>query len=279
MSATYSLFARLSLRSPIRPAAAYASTSAFVPACVFASVSASRFSTWQLPSASPSRPYVVWAILAANVLVFVLWRTYGGTRNERWMVDNFTVSLRSLSAGRLHTLITSAFSQADIMHLLFNCFALYVFGTELYVYLGATRFLLVYFGGAVTSSLAHVVYENYIRPRLARPQQRNAYPAWQYGPAAAQRRASYDRPAMGASGSAMSCTTLYACLFPYAQLMLYGIIPIPAWAAASGLIALDAFSAWKAADNDHTAHFGHLGVSTQRPQQPTARRRNGVALR
>ena len=43
------------------------------------------------------------------------------------------------------------------------------------------------------------------------------------------------------SGSAMSCTVLYACLFPYSQLLLYGIIPVPAWAAASGLIALDAY--------------------------------------
>ena len=216
-----------------------------------------------LPSLT-ARPYVVWLIIGANVLVFLLWRSSGGSyRDQRWMIDNFTVSLRSLSAGRLHTLVTAAFSQQDVTHLLLNCLALYVFGTQLCMILGTGRFLLVYFGGAVTSSMAHVVYQNYIYPRLLRSKQARQRQSQPYNPyyntIAASTPYAFDRPAMGASGSAMSCTVLFACLSPYSQLLLYGIIPVPAWAAATGLIALDAYSAWRASESDHTAHFGHLG--------------------
>ena len=153
-------------------------------------------------SSSSSRPYVVYVLLAANVLVFVLWRHSEGRPSEqRWMIAHFTVSLRSLSAGRLHTLVTSAFSQQDVMHLLFNCLALHVFGSALCVYLGSARFLLVYFGGALTSSVAHVAYQNYLYPRLLRAnqsEQRRLHPYSHYSIAAAQRPYAFDRPAMGA---------------------------------------------------------------------------------
>ena len=154
-----------------------------------------------IPSPS-TRPYVVWLLVGLNVAVFVLWRLSAGSpQSERLLIDHFTVSLRSLSAGRLHTLITAAFSQQDFTHLLFNCLALYVFGTELALYLGTARFLLVYFGGAVTSSMAHVLYQNYLYPRLVRARQssqRQPYPYNMYSQIAAQRPYAFDRPAMGA---------------------------------------------------------------------------------
>ena len=187
---------------------------------------------------------------------------------------HFTVSLRSLREGRLHTLVTSALSQQEVSHLFVNCFSLYAFGLPLCSVIGWRRMLVVYLGGAVASSLSHIAYQNALLPRLTRagasrprPSLSGSYPPSLLHPIPPR---SYDTPALGASGSAMACTVLFACLFPHTQFLLYYVIPLPAWLCASGLVAYDAIKALQAQPTDRTAHFGHLGVAQQHTHHCTA---------
>ena len=190
---------------------------------------------------------MVWLLIGCNVAVFLLWQSALAARDGRrlrWLRDNFTVSLQSLRSGRLHCLVTSAFSQAELPHLAVNAFSLYAFGLPLCRFLGVQRFLIVYMGGAVASSLAHIAYQNLRRPARA-----------------AGSGSQGDVPAMGASGSAMACTVLFACLFPHSSFLLYFVVPVPAWLCAAGLVAYDAAQGWKADPRDRTAHAGHLGAA------------------
>jgi len=65
----------------------------------------------------------LYGLMGANAAVFLLWRA-----DPRFAALNFTTSLEHMRAGRLHTLLTSAFSQRDSTHLLSNMVGLFFFG-------------------------------------------------------------------------------------------------------------------------------------------------------
>ena len=191
---------------------------------------------------------LIGGLIGANVLVFALWRwVLEGTEEGRrpmsesvflqrreWMFRHFTVSWRNVREGRVHTLVTAAFSQAELSHLLLNCLSLFVFARPLCSLLGGRRLLAVYIGGAVMGSLSHLLYHHVLLPRLQR--QRRLSPRRLRGPV--------DVPAMGASASAMACVVLYAALFPRSQFLLYFVVPLPAWLCAAGLVTYDAYAAY-----------------------------------
>ena len=237
------------------PAAAFftsaVSTVSAFPSSPFSSSSSSSPSPlvlWMRRSGWSSCDVLVWALIGCNVGVFLLWRLSVEQRSRYGlMMDHFTVSLRNLREGRVWTLITSAFSQREVGHLLVNCISLYAFARPLCALIGGRRLLVVYLGGAVASSLSHIAYQNVLLPRLHRSRHQLYLPS------------AVDLPALGASGSAYACTTLFACLFPHSQFLLYFVLPVPAWLCATGLIAYDVWAAFKASPMDRTAHFGHIG--------------------
>ncbi|KAH9722240.1 RHOMBOID-like protein 12 [Citrus sinensis] len=67
---------------------------------------------------------VVYGLIIANTAVFMLWRI----ADPKFMANNFTISLDNFLSGRLHTLITSAFSHIDVEHIVSNMIGLYFFG-------------------------------------------------------------------------------------------------------------------------------------------------------
>ncbi|XP_021665403.2 RHOMBOID-like protein 12, mitochondrial isoform X2 [Hevea brasiliensis] len=67
---------------------------------------------------------MVLGLILANVGVFMLWRI----ADKKFMVNNFMISLDNFKSGRVHTLITSAFSHIDTEHILSNMIGLYFFG-------------------------------------------------------------------------------------------------------------------------------------------------------
>ena len=76
--------------------------------------------------------YLLYALIGANVFVFLLWNTYGTERSGyRTMTQNFMVSWKNVSEGRVWTLITSTISHQQPFHLLFNMLGLYFFGNTI----------------------------------------------------------------------------------------------------------------------------------------------------
>ncbi|AQL00277.1 RHOMBOID-like protein 12 mitochondrial [Zea mays] len=68
----------------------------------------------------------VWMLIGANVAVFLLWRV----ADPGFMRKHFMISLDNFKSGRLHTLLTSAFSHAEFNHLFANMFGLFFFGSS-----------------------------------------------------------------------------------------------------------------------------------------------------
>eukprot|EP00899_Mesostigma_viride_P000665 jgi/Mesvir1/1059/Mv17580-RA.1 len=152
---------------------------------------------------------IIWGLIGANCAVFAAvnlhfigWPTF---------LRHFTVSAQNLQGLRLHTLVTHAFTHADIWHLGSNMLALYFFGSEMVGILGPSGFLKLYLGAGAVAGLAHVVYHS-------------LYVPWSKG----YPRAISDPAALGASGAVNAVVLLNTLMFPTRIIYLNFFIPVPA---------------------------------------------------
>lgn len=120
----------------------------------------------------PGDPRLVNVLIGANVAVFGMWHLDGISKD--WMMRHFTSSLEAFFSGRLHTLLTCAFSHVSMGHLGLNMVGLYFFGPTALASLGNSRFLMLYASAAVVGSLAQLFFEYRDAVRKASAMQ-NAY--------------------------------------------------------------------------------------------------------
>ena len=77
--------------------------------------------------AGPSGDAVLYGLIGANAAVFAAWHVV----DTSFMLRHFTVSFPNLEGGRVHTLVTHAFSHMSLLHMGTNLIALYFFGGAL----------------------------------------------------------------------------------------------------------------------------------------------------
>ncbi|XP_047968534.1 RHOMBOID-like protein 12, mitochondrial isoform X2 [Salvia hispanica] len=107
---------------------------------------------------------VVLGLIATNVAVFILWKVAGNS----FMGKNFMISVDHILSGRLHTLITNAFSHRDAIHLFSNMIGLYFFGASIAQTFGPQYLLTLYLAGALGGSIFYLVYQAFIAPSIYR---------------------------------------------------------------------------------------------------------------
>ncbi|HPF27801.1 MAG TPA: rhomboid family intramembrane serine protease [Steroidobacteraceae bacterium] len=175
-----------------------------------------------------SLPPVTRWLLFANVGVFLL----GMLGLEPLLVSLF--ALWPLQGPfRPWQIVTYAFLHGSYLHLFFNMFGVYMFGSEIERALGARRFVEVYVSSVVIAAVAQLIVTTYVFP------------------------APY--PTLGASGGLFGILLAFGLMFPQRRIMLL-IPPIPmkAWVFVTlyGLIELGlGFSRAQTG----VAHFAHLG--------------------
>lgn len=184
------------------------------------------------------RGYVVYTLIALNLLVFLLWQAaIQGFVPLELLFDNFLVSRQHLAEGRFWVLVTAAFSHNMLFHLLINMIVLWSFGILLEQLMGQRRFLSFYLVAGVVSSLAHAVVSTSI---LNRPP---------------------DHAALGASGAVAGLLLLFALTFPKHKILVFGVIPVPALAGALAFIAIDLWGLFAQYEGGGLpiGHGAHLG--------------------
>lgn len=180
---------------------------------------------------------VIWPLIGVNALVYVLWHTWG-SQNLAFMNTHFLVSWTAVFDGRLWTMLTSAFSHLDPMHLIFNMIGLYVFGRPVESVLGPVKMVALYVIGALGGSLAYVLW------------------GWGTGSLAS---------ALGASGAVTAIALPYAIWFPRRTLLINFFIPVPAWLAVILFVGMDLVgmiggqSLNPMGEGAGVAHAAHLG--------------------
>ncbi|MBC7607123.1 MAG: rhomboid family intramembrane serine protease [Burkholderiales bacterium] len=136
----------------------------------------------------------------------------------------------SIRAGEQIRMVSSAFLHADIGHLFFNMFTLYMFAPVVTEYLGSFSFLIVYLGSLIFGSLLTLLFH----------------------------KDDYSYRAIGASGAVTGVLYSAILLQPDMSLYLFFIpIPIPAYVFGIGYLLYSIYGMKAKNDNiGHTAHFG-----------------------
>jgi len=104
-----------------------------------------------------SRPVVTWALILANVLVWVLYQlpNLQGSVNElAFHPCEVESSCATIGQGWLLTALTSMFLHGSWAHLLGNMLFLWIFGNNVEDALGRVRFLLFYLLGGLAATAA-----------------------------------------------------------------------------------------------------------------------------
>ena len=151
-----------------------------------------------------------------------------------------------------YQIATHMFAHGPIYHILFNMFALWMFGRILENVWGAKRFLSFYFICGVGAAACHLAIQYFRCEQLLHFFDVNGIrPTPLLGAAA---------PAVGASGAIMGLLVAFAYLFPNTELYIMFLpIPIKAKWAVIGMAAIDLFGGVANVTGDNVAHFAHLG--------------------
>lgn len=113
-------------------------------------------------------------------------------------------------------LLTSGFihDPSSLMHILFNMLGLWIFGPAVESIYGKRRFLELYLSLVVLSAAAWLGLHLLLSPR---------HPAFEFG----------------ASGAVMGIMMLYILHFPHNTIVLFYVIPMPAWVAGIVFVVID----------------------------------------
>ncbi len=171
----------------------------------------------------------------------------------------------------------------SIWHILFNMFALWMFGSIIENYWGGKRFLLFYFvcgiGAGLTQELVQYFYYHHIHQVLeifsSAPNESDfsaialkyfgaqvsggSPSEWMMYLQKAYQESMNQALTIGASGAIFGILLAYGMLFPNTLLYLYFAIPVKAKYVVIGYGLLELFSAISNRPGDDVAHYAHLG--------------------
>lgn len=179
----------------------------------------------------PPIPPITRAIVIANVLVYLL----------EWLIPEQLIGLFALwPLGPLFhpwQVVSYAFlhDPRNLLHIIFNMYALYMFGGALESYWGGRRLVLFYLVCVLTAALTQL--------------------AVQYPSGVAEDFA----PVIGASGGVFGVLLAFAWYFPRQRIiLLFPPIPMPAWLFVTLYGLLELFLGVTGTEQG-VAHFAHLG--------------------
>lgn len=214
-------------------------------------------------------------LLLLNILFFVASNLYGDR-----LVDLLALWFPQNPNFALWQVVSHMFMHGGLMHIFFNMYALWAFGSPLERMWGTQKFVFFYFSAGIGAALIHTGVNYYhvhqgIDALVAAGQQEGEIlnilaqgkfdTSWaQMVPDGVVNRMldSYFTPAVGASGAIYGILVAFGMSFPNSELFLIFLpIPIKAKYFIPALIALDLFSGVTGYSvfGGGIAHFAHVG--------------------
>jgi membrane associated rhomboid family serine protease len=150
--------------------------------------------------------------------------------NEYSFLDQYKFQVGKILGGEKVRMFTSGFLHVDWMHLIFNMYALYLFGGIVAGFLGNINFLVIYLGSLLLGNMYSLFYHK-------------AEPYYS---------------AVGASGAVSGILYSAILLYPDMTLMMFPLpIPIPAYVFGVGYLVYSIYGMKKQLGNiGHSAHLG-----------------------
>jgi membrane associated rhomboid family serine protease len=184
-----------------------------------------------------SRASLTVALIVVNALVFFFELSVSGNPHSLFIEDHyFALSGEGLKNGFVWQLLTFQFMHAGLLHILANCWAIYVFGRAIEETLGRKKFLILYLSSGVVGGICQVL-AGWLWPGL------------------------FGGPVVGASAGGLGLMAAYAVLFPERELLLLLFFVLPIRLSAKMLLMLSAVLALAGIifPISHIANAAHLG--------------------
>jgi membrane associated rhomboid family serine protease len=190
---------------------------------------------------SQRRPYVTYALIAINVIVFLSYLPMLGdeARLEAFFFRWALIPARLAAGEGYANIVTSMFLHGGLLHLGGNMLFLWIFGDNLEDAFGHLKFLGFYLAGGIAATLAQVAPAPYSTV-----------------------------PMVGASGAIAAVMGGYLLLFPRARVdvvvilvILVRMIALPAWVMLGVWFALQAVNSYASFGiaGGGVAHLAHAG--------------------
>ncbi len=174
-------------------------------------------------------PYAIKIILIVNAVVYVL-QSLGGTAFSQSLITSFGLTPAAVLRLAIWQLVTYIFLHGGFFHILFNMFALYMFGGELERTWGTREFVKFFFVCGIGAGIVSVIADP-----------------------------GSTIPTIGASGSIYGILLAYGMMFPNRTILLFPfMIPVKVKYYVmfiGGMAFLSSFSG----GGGGIAHFAHLG--------------------
>lgn len=167
----------------------------------------------------------VMILLGLNVFIFIIQLLAPSLNNIFMLIPS------KVLAGEAWRIFTSMFLHGNFMHLLFNMYALIIFGPLIEARIGKKRFWFAYFLAGLIAALAYIGY-SYV---MGTP----------------------DAAAVGASGAIMGILGLVIMLLPHLKVLFFFVIPMTMRTAGILFAAIDFIGLFNEASG--VAHIAHLG--------------------
>ncbi|MFN4192453.1 MAG: rhomboid family intramembrane serine protease [Tabrizicola sp.] len=187
---------------------------------------------------SGKTPYVTFALIVINVLVFLSYVSMDDWDLQRFVMTWGLVPARFTSGAGLETLFTSMFLHGGWLHLGGNMLFLWIYGDNLEEEMGHFGFVIFYLACGAAAGLAQAL------PDPASP-----------------------IPMVGASGAIAGVMGGYLLMFPRAKvdvlfifIIFFRIFAIPAWVVLGLWLAIQIFSGVSTpSDVGGVAYWAHVG--------------------
>lgn len=184
-------------------------------------------------------PPAIKFLLFSNIAVFLIELLFGSFHFaghgslEETVVEYF--ALWPFDSGHFMPwqLFSYMFLHEGFTHILFNMFALWMFGVEVENTWGTRKFLIYYFLCGLGGAAAHIILSGFL--------------------------GSEQGPLLGASGAIFGVLVAFGLMFPNRLIYFFPLffIGIPAKWFVGGYIALEVYNIWSSSDN--VSHLAHLG--------------------
>jgi membrane associated rhomboid family serine protease len=177
------------------------------------------------------------ALIIVNAIIFVFELLVSGYSHSSYVENHyFALSKEGLESGFVWQLLTFQFMHAGLLHLVVNCWAIYVFGRAIEETLGWKKFLILFLSSGVVGGICQVLVA-LLWPGL------------------------FGGPVVGASAGGFGLIAAFAVLFPERELVMLLFFIIPVRLSAKTLLMLSAVLAVAGIvfQFDHVANAAHLG--------------------
>jgi membrane associated rhomboid family serine protease len=175
-------------------------------------------------------------LIVINVAVYLADQLFSTQSNPHWLMELLALQPDALLKPWLWwQFVTAGFAHSTdgFQHIFWNMFGLYIFGRDVEGRLGRWEFLRFYLVALVLGNLFFALRA------LATP---------------------ITGPLLGASGAVSAVVLLYICYFPRSTLLLFFVLPIPAWVAGVLFLLQDVIGAFAPVvpGQPRVAHDVHL---------------------